>query len=166
MSFLLTLQPCRVLSLDFCRFSFTASSGKAETVLGGFAWRTSRRPFPHTQRAASERGWSSVLISNVQVLQSRPTCIPALQRDAKHWNTVRTVGIWYLQDAAMYLICVFFRDGLQLVGFKARFQIANRGRDQSNGIPRAVLCLLQHDCSWAAAEGKRSLLALRQVTDK
>lgn len=35
-----------------------------------------------------------------------------------------------------------FRDGLQLVGSEARFPAAHRRGDPSNGVARAVLCLL------------------------
>lgn len=63
-------------------------------------------------------------------------------------------GIQRMWETTQCLSCAFFRDGLKLVGFKARFQVANRGGDQSHGVPRAVLCLLQHDRSRAAAQGK------------
>lgn len=51
------------------------------------------------------------------------------------------------RETTQCLTCAFFRDGLELVGFEAGFQVANRGGDQSHGVPRAVLCLLQHDRS-------------------
>lgn len=73
-------------------------------------------------------------------------------------------GVQHMWETTQCLTCAFFRDGLQLVGFKAGFQVANRGGDQSHGVPRAVLCLLQHDCGRAAAQGK-SWLAPRQIID-
>lgn len=60
-------------------------------------------------------------------------------------------GIQHTWETTQCLTCAFFRDGFQLVGFEAGFQVANRGGDQSHGVPRAVLCLLQHDCSRAEA---------------
>lgn len=51
-----TLNELTHISEISCRFLSTASSGRAETVPGGSAWRTSRRPFPPTPRAASGSG--------------------------------------------------------------------------------------------------------------
>nr|XP_034970093.1 transcription initiation factor TFIID subunit 1-like [Zootoca vivipara]XP_034970094.1 transcription initiation factor TFIID subunit 1-like [Zootoca vivipara] len=44
------------------------------------------------------------------------------------------------------------REVLKLLGSKARFQTAHRRGDKSNGISRAVLCLLQHDLCRTALE--------------
>lgn len=106
---MLSLQLCHFLSSGFCRFSFTASSGKAETVLGEFAWRISRRPFPHTQRAASESGSSSVLISNVQVGTSGLSCLHT--GIAEGYQMLKySKNCWHLISVGYYSVfdlCVF-----------------------------------------------------------
>lgn len=47
------------------------------------------------------------------------------------------------------------RHGLQLVGAEAWLQITHRRGDQSHGVSRAVLCLLQHAGGRAETQGNR-----------
>lgn len=99
---------------------------------------------------------SDLLIKDTTQTQSLPSvcnCVVFSKQIHIHesWDCD---GIQHVRETAQYLTCAFFRDGLKLVGFKAGFQVANRGGDQSHGVPRAVLCLLQHDCSRATAQGK------------
>lgn len=56
-----------------CRFSSTACSGRARIGRGESAWRTSRKLFPLTQRAASGSVSSSALTSSAQVDQAHTT---------------------------------------------------------------------------------------------
>lgn len=119
-------------------------AGKRSVVVGGLRWDVGN-PAAQLFLASQANSVQACCCLLEQCLVQSWFAIPVAVNN-------RALGIQH----SLILSLIFSRHGLKLVGAEIGFPLTHRRRDQSYGVSRAVLCLLQHDSCGAATEGKNT----------